>query len=341
MSNTQRSGQCEGHEFRGKKRELAVPGVPIAMNQTAERSRTRVLLIASILLALSCAAAPAYKKAPYYWKAMPVGDAAEVLTLFWRSSNVGTEATQDVPLVAILQDTLGDSDPANDRLSYVWLLTQSHISVGQRILSAVPFFYWRVGRGSQRVSIQHTAPLIDLSAPARPVIPTLARDVLQWAVLDQMRRSVRAVSHAYRANELDDERLHLEEAISYLRNAPVSDNLSALTRKQTDTIIARLELRKRRLGGLVNLGRAAALGEESRFEEERIRSRNWELLRQCAEKTGLFFESLDVAGTTGQYGALWFPLKESSEPAGLALNSVWKLLNIKDARRDKQLGNYL
>jgi hypothetical protein len=299
----------------------------------------KCLLISSILLASSSAAAPAYGQLPYYWKAIPVGDAAEVLTLFWRTSSIGTAANQDVPLVAVLRDTLGDSDPANDRLSYLWLLTYSHASVGQRMLSAVPFFYWRVGRESRSVSV-HTGPLLDLSAPTQPVISRLARDILQWAVLDQMTPPARAFSHAYRANELDYERLHLEEAISYLRNAPVSDNFSTLTQEQTDTIIGRLELRKHRLGGLINLTRAALLGEKSRFEEERIRSQNWEILRQCAEKTGLIFEPLDLAGTTGRYGALWFPLKESSEPVGPTINSVWKLLNIKNVWRDRRLRNW-
>lgn len=269
---------------------------------------------------------------------MPVGDAAEVLTLFCRSSYVGTV---DVPLVAVLRDTLGDSDPTNDRLSYFWLLTDSHASVKQRILSSVPFFYWRVGReDARRVSTRDVVPLIDLSVPARQIIPTVARDILQWAVLDEIARPVRAFSHAYRANELDRERLHLEEAISYLRNAPVSDSLSGLTGKQTDTIIARLKLRKHRLGGLVNPGDATRLGEKSRFDEERIRSRNWELLRQCADKTGLIFESLDLAGTTGQYAALWFPLKKASEPEGFELDSIWKLLNIKDAWTDQRLENW-
>ncbi len=276
-------------------------------------------------------------KPNYYWRATPVGNAAELLTLFWRQGNLEMTELRDVPLVSVLRDTLGDSDPRNDHISYVWLLTSSRPSIGRRILSAAPFFYWSVGQDSKQTSTHSMRPLIDLNAPEHPAISALKRDILQWAVLDQHTMGLRAVSRAYRTNQLDDERLHLEETISYLRSAPVSENTSALTREQLDTLLGRLELRKHLLGGLVNEERAARFGKESDLEEERVRGRNWELLRQCAEKTGLLFESLNIAGTAGQYGVLWFPLRESPVPTGFALDSIWKLLNIKNPWRDKRL----
>jgi len=88
--------------------------------------------------------------------------AASVLAAAGLSVRV-LEARQDLPLVSVLRDTLGDSDPKNDRVFYVWFLTSSRPSFGQRLLSAVPFSYWRVGAGSQNVNV---TPRIDLSAPA-------------------------------------------------------------------------------------------------------------------------------------------------------------------------------
>ncbi|MGA8030185.1 MAG: hypothetical protein WB992_23830 [Bryobacteraceae bacterium] len=275
-------------------------------------------------------------QSPYYWSATSVGTTAQLVTLVCRSCL----RDQDVPLVAVLRDTLGDHDPENNRVSYVWLLSYSRLSIEQRMLSAVPFFYWRAGKGSQAVSVHDTAPLFDLTAPIHPVLSEAGRDILQWTMLDPMTTPVRATSRAYRTNETDHERLHLEEAIGYLREAPVSEDESALTRAQLDTVIARLELRKRLLGGLVSERRAAQLGEEWNFEQERIRSRNWELLRQCAEKTGLIFEPLDVSGTTGQYAIIWFPLQHPPEASGTSVSPIWKLLNIKNPWTDTRLADW-
>jgi hypothetical protein len=278
----------------------------------------------------------------YYWQTTSVEGTALLLTLFCRSCRAGQE-NENVPLVAVLRDTLGNSNPENNRLTYVWLLSYTQLNAGQRLLSAVPFFYWRVGDGSR--SAGNTAPLMDLTAPQHPVLSEVSRDLLQWTTLDPLTMPVRASSRAYRTNSLDNERLHLEEAIEYLRQAPVSENLSdnpsMLSKTELDTVIARLELRKRLLGGLVSERRAAQFGAEAGFEQERIRSKNWELLRQCAERTGLLFEPLELAGTPDQYAVLWFPMDAAKPPnAGVPLDAVWKLLNIKDPWKDERLGQW-
>ena len=105
----------------------------------------------------------AYQQFRYYWLAAPAGKTAELLALFCRVCSLEASGSQDLPLVSVLRDTLGDSDPKNDRVFYVWFLTSSRPSFGQRLLSAVPFSCWRVGAGSQNVNV---TPRIDLSAPA-------------------------------------------------------------------------------------------------------------------------------------------------------------------------------
>ncbi len=242
--------------------------------------------------------------------------------------------------MAVLRDTLADQDRATDRLSSVWLLTYTRQSVTQRILSAVPFFYWRIGQGSSGMGSRRMKPLMDLTTPQHPVASAVGRELLQWTMLDPMTTPVRAASRAYRTNQMDHERLHLEEAIHYLRQAPTGEDSSELTAAELNTVVARLDLRKRLLGGLMDRREAERLGEEQGIEEERIRSRNWELLRQCAEKTGLIFESLNVAGTDGEYGLLWFPLNASAPPQGTSLGPVWKLLNIKDPWTDERLKDW-
>ena len=276
----------------------------------------------------------------YYWESVPVGSSAQLVTLLCRACDrTNKDDPTDVPLVSVLRDTLGDEESENDRLTSVWLLSFERPTFVKRALSAVPFFYWRAGPQPSGARSHSTAPLLDLTSLQHPMVQSLARDIVQWTMLDSATMPIRASSRAYRSNEADHERLHLEEALSYLRAAPSYDGSSGLTETQLDLLIARLELRKKLLGGFVSEEDAAQIGKESAFKAERIRSRNWELLRQCAEKAGLYFEPLSVADIEGQYAMLWFPADEASEPNGTELGPVWKLLGIKSPWHDANISS--
>lgn len=277
-------------------------------------------------------------QAERYWRVSPVGDNAELLTLFNRPNVLSATDRKDLPVVSLLRDTLGDDVRENDRILYVWLLPSASRSVSQRVLAAVPFFFWRLGRGPETVSSRDLRPLLDLNSPQHPVLSEVGRTLLQWSAFDPLIMPVRASSRMYRSNESDDERLKLEETITYLRGAPASEiDADKPTSEQLNTVIARLELRKQFLGGLFNDKAASRYGMESEFEDERIRSRNWELLRQCAEKTGLYFEPVSLGGQKDQYGLLWFPQGVTRKPSGTSLKPIWRLLNIKDPWTDERL----
>ena len=291
---------------------------------------------------------PVSDRVTYFWKITPVGDTAQLVTLFCRACGpplLGDNSTlqtlpvasSEIPLVSVLRDNLGDKLTENDRLTSVWLLGYVRPSLTQRGLSAVPFFYWRVGHGSVNADNPNTTPWVDLTSLQSPTISEIKRDIFQWALLDPATTPIRATSRAYRVNETDHKRLQLEETISYLRAAAAFSDPAALSLEQLNLLIARLELRKKLLGGFVNESAAARLGEEENFKDQRIRSRNWELLRQCADKTGIYFDAINLAGTEGKYAMLWFPLNESVEPTGSNLKPVWKLLNIKDPWHDERL----
>ncbi len=275
----------------------------------------------------------------YYWQSTQVGNSAELVTLFCNSCGASADSSSAIPLLSVLRDTLGDSQIENDRISYVWLLSFTRPNVGQKILAGVPFFYWRVGSGSTQISEGHAVkPLMDLTKPEQPMAVQVIRTVLQWTVLDPLSMPVRATSRAYRTNEVARERAHLEEAINYLRQAPKEGSDDGLTQAEVNTVIARLALRESLLGGLVGEHQAQRVGEREIAEQETIRSRNWDLLRGFAEKTGLLFESLDVSGTSGAYGLLWFPIDPgASEPVDSSHTPVWKALNLRDPWTDGRL----
>ncbi len=273
-----------------------------------------------------------------YWAVSPIGQTAELLTLFSRSENAGSSGLNDLPVVSLLRDTLGDTAPENDRILYVWLLPSASRSLPQKMLAGIPFFYWTLGKGPDTVTSRDLRPLLDLNTPQHPVISEVRRSLLQWTAFDPLMMPVRASSRMYRSNESDAERMKLEETITYLRGAPTAEaDRSMPTGEQLNTVIARLELRKQLLGGLFGDKAASRYGMESEFESERVRSRNWELLRQCAEKTGLYFESISLGVQKDQYGLLWFPQGEAHKPTGTSLKPIWKLLNIKDPWADERL----
>ena len=126
---------------------------------------------------------------PYFWKTAPVGNSAQLLTLFCKACNV---LEQDVPLVSVLRDTLGDETEENDRVTYVWLLTYARPRVRERLLSAVPFFYWRVSKASGSMSERDMAPLMDLSAPENPMMSGIERNLIQWTAFDPLSTPARA-----------------------------------------------------------------------------------------------------------------------------------------------------
>jgi hypothetical protein len=76
-----------------------------------------------------------------------------------------TAGSSEMPLLAVLRDTMGDADPTNDRLRQVWIFTYAAASPAQRIATGVPFFYHRSGLDSGS-SKRPPRPVIDMARPA-------------------------------------------------------------------------------------------------------------------------------------------------------------------------------
>lgn len=279
----------------------------------------------------------------YHWVRTDAGNGAEILTLV-QSADAPTRE-EAVPLISVLRDSVVPDDPATSRIRYVWLLTYTPPTLAQRLFSAIPFFYWSVKPRVDVSSTKPPKPLADVSEPRHRVFRTIGRSILQWTALDPMTTPVRASSRAFRTNGLDHERLHVEEAISYLRRAPVAKAGSekaapALTQAELDDVVARLILTKNLLGGLVADGRLRNVAEARDAARAETVGRNWELLRTSAERSGLLFEPLSLTEGAEDYAVLWFPLGSSFSRPGVSLNSTWKLLHISNPWTDKKLDHW-
>lgn len=156
-------------------------------------------------------------------------------------------------------------------------------------------------------------------------------------MLDPAALPIRASSRAYRSNESNHERVHLEHAISYLRSAPAAEEAGGPMTRDLNTLLARLELRKTLLGGFFRERAINHLAEEETIKAERIRARNWELLRQWSEKGGLYFEPFDLAAKSEQFGILWCSVTRAASPQSPGVHAVWKLLHLKNPWSDARL----
>jgi hypothetical protein len=283
---------------------------------------------------------PSQKEETFRWVVTPIEGGAEIFTLMGSFSPIANDSDRDeVPLVAVLRDSLGNGNPDDDRLRYVWLLTYRAPSVKQRVLSAVPFLYWSVGAGGHRTQ-QWSKPLADLSDPTHPVWRQVGHNIMQWAAFDPLMKPVRASSRSFRTNGSDYERLNIEEAISFLRRAPAGYSEGSLTSSELTSISARLTLTKNLLGGLASESQLDRVAADSGEQRAASIGRNWELLRTSAERTGLIFESMNLMSSTDEYAMLWFPKGATYSAPGISLDKTWKLLHVRNPWRDERLDSW-
>jgi hypothetical protein len=252
----------------------------------------------------------------------PVAGGAELVTVFIRPNGAAASGSQDldIPVLAVLRDSLGDDDPDNDRLRSVWILTSTRPTPWQRAASALSFGYFRAG--SKRHAGRVPTPAIDLAAPSKTVYSNLFGDALQATELDPLGMAVRSTTRTYRTNSDDYTKLQVFQALSNLENLAV-DNLalesggqSALTDSQLREIYSRLSLSTRTFGGLVREQNLSRYYDKATSQLQQTRGHNWELLRQRAELNGLFFEPLASASGSPSEALLWIARSDLASDAG-------------------------
>jgi hypothetical protein len=256
----------------------------------------------------------------------PVAGGAELLTVF---STVPEGA--EIPLLSVLRDTLGDSDPDNDRLRQVWVLTSATPTLLQRAAAAVPFFYFRphLGANAERTP----GAVLDLGDASRGVWTTIAAQLAQVLAIDGNGPLIRASSRRYRANLADRRRIHLIEGLAVLSQLEdLPEVRTILSEPELLELQARLTLAGQTLGGLVTAEKLPEAYFRRREQTGVARGHNWELLRQRAEANGLYFEPLGL-GNTATHALLWV----AREDLGQARSFDPKFLNIADPYQDESL----
>ena len=235
----------------------------------------------------------------------PVADGAELITVFGRLHDPASGSQDlDVPLLTVLRDSLGDSDPSNDRLRYVWILTSTRPTPWQRAASALSFGFFRAGSRHHATGVP--SPTLDLASPSRSVYGNLFGDGLQALEFDPLGAAIRSTTRTYRGNSSDYSKLQVFQAISILDNLERDpDSLSVLPDSELREIYSRLSLSTHAFGGLVREQQLSKYYDKQTSQIQETRGHNWELLRQRAEMNGLIFEPLALESGTPSEALLW------------------------------------
>ena len=270
-----------------------------------------------------------------------VAGGAELLTIFGNMDGLPKESGQvaELPLISILRDTLGDSDPENDRLRYVWMLTYSKPGLKQKLSAAIPFFYNRAGNKKRASSKDAPPPVIDLASTGNDVWEKLFLASLQNILLDQFSFPIKASARSFSHNQADYRRSHIMRALATLSlYDAMGEGKPVFTDEELSDIRARLMLSEKPLGGIVDEVYLERYVEKQNKLTNDIRGHNWELLRQRTEAESLYFEPLQMPDGNSTHALLWVAREDLARNAGRRFER--RFLNIASPWNDARLTNW-
>jgi hypothetical protein len=302
---------------------------------------------------------------------LPIASGGELLTIFGRLDGMKgiNGSAPEVPLISVVRDTLNDSNPENDRLSYVWMLSYARPNLTKRLASAVPFFYQHVDQ--REASSRPPKPIIDLANPKQQTWNRFFWMGMQNVFFDSYGVAVKASTRTYRRNAADYRSGHVMQALSILdtfarmrtRNEnemlamgeragssklttavadSTSNPLSVLTPAFSPgemlELRARLILSSKIFGGLASPDSFASTVTDRVAATVDNSGHNWELLRQRAEAEGLYFEPLAMPDGQPTHALLWVAKADLSAQPARDFNK--RFLNIANPWTDQRLQNW-
>ncbi len=263
----------------------------------------------------------------------PVSGGGELITIQAKVEDGRDSAPLWIPMVSVLRDTLGDSNPDNDRLRYLWALSYTRPTFWRRLTGAVPFLYTHAVKNPKPA--KNPPPLIDLATVDQGVWEKLAWSALQAILLDPYGTPVRASTRAYRQNITDYRQSQIIQALSLLSLYQESGQPRAFTGGELKEIQARLLLTDKTFGGLVNQRKLPRFYEKENTKARDERGHNWELLRQQAEANNLIFEPLLMPDGSATHALLWIDKAELQ--SGAAARFDGRFLNFSNPWTDHRL----
>ena len=299
---------------------------------------------------------------------LSVAAGAELLTIFGRVDGLRDSSSPEVPLLTVLRDTLGDDNPENDRLRYVWMLTYTQPSMAKRIAAAIPFLYRSVGN-KKNIS-GPPSPILNLSHAQRATWSKFFWWGVQNAFLDTYGLPLKVSTRTYRQNLQDYRKAHIAEALSILgtyqnvqqhshsetdflatrtepgpervslddTSQPLMDLVPAFTPGEMLELRARLLLSQKTFGGLYGPDKFESTVGKYNAKSLDYSGHNWDLLRQQAEADGLYFEPLSMPDGTATHAILWVAKSDLEAQPNRRYDG--RFFNISNPWKDQHLRNW-
>lgn len=264
----------------------------------------------------------------------------EIITIFLSLndfSGISSEKNEEIPLVSVLRDTLGDNIPENDRLRYVWMLTYTKPSLAQKLSSAIPFLYARVSNKS-KIGDKPPPPILDLNPSEKNMWDKVFWIIFKNLVLSEFGTFTRASALQYKENKTDYRKAAVMRSLAVLSLYQSIQGEKLLSDADLKDIQARAMLTDNLTGSFVqsvNLNRVYQKNTETLRDN---RGHNWELLRQYSERQGLYFEPIEMPDGSATHAIVWTTVSDLESNNGKKFDS--RFLNIKNPWNDKRLTNW-
>lgn len=268
---------------------------------------------------------------------LPVAGGAELVTIFARLKGLrrasGDDA-EEVPLVSVLRDTLGDDLVENDRLRYVWMLSYAKPSVGQRIASAIPFLYARTGGGS-KVGTGAPPALVELNSAKSEMWNKIFGFVFTNLILDNLGMPVRATREQYQTNAKNHRHAAIARALAVFALYESIEGEKILSPTELRDVQSRMKLSGSLPGAFVGDEKLGRVYQKTIESTRSNRGANWELLRQYSERQGLIFEPLEMPDGSATHALVWVAAPDLTANRGRSYDG--RFLNIKNPWNDARL----
>lgn len=272
---------------------------------------------------------------------IPVDGGAEIITIFVKLTgltNSPQEKAEEVPLVSVLRDTLGDETVENDRLRYVWMLTYTKSSFAQRFAAAIPFLYLRTTNKDEAGSAP-PPPIIDLHPSKKDLWNRVFWAVFRNLILEDFGVPAKAATLQYKENLVNYRKSAVARALAVLSLYEAFEGEKILTDTEMKDLQGRMLLSNKFLGSSVSSENLERVYQKNIEKVRDLRGHNWELLRQYSEAQGLYFEPLEMPDGSATHALVWVAVPDL-EAANRDRKFDARFLNIKNPWNDSGLLNW-